>query len=613
MMADRFLTKTRIELAQCLEFADGLSLDSYNELVDALQAKASSEAAALFAEPLLSRGNDSAAPTISWYVNAEGDGVPLDRLDSAAQAGPAAELSRLLAQIGPLVDDPDCGLLVSSALHLRAPDDIWVVAGRPILLNWGMLPADKQRDTASRSAQYKRTLGRFLPMVSAPPLTPEERNLRAAQRDYAETTVARAVASSTTTSGTFQERQSREASAEMTAPLPSTPPESRGVPAGAWVPLVVLLLLAALTLVWLLVPGNRIFQEQRADAIDAEGAAVLAAEVNASLEDRIEDLRFKLDQAVCVADGTLLMPDGVTIEGLLPSDDLDPNDGPGSVQQARAPSTLPPDPGRVRVPVQGGFSETSVLLQYIEERTAMVLVQGPGGLQTGTGFFVGPDLLVTNFHVIESSADDGITVINHSTGTLRPAQLIKALGPMEVTGGDFALLRVEGVSQPSFDVLISDDSLRLQSVITAGYPGDLLISDQQFQALRSGDLEAVPSLSVTDGTISAEQRLSQTTEVIVHSAPISTGNSGGPLIDMCGRLIGVNTFVVQGPLRNLNFALSGEDLMSFLAGTAAIPNVVSAECIPLVERPSPPQSAEAADAKGTRQQLAPLTPPVVAQ
>ncbi|MEM9032577.1 MAG: serine protease, partial [Pseudomonadota bacterium] len=362
----------------------------------------------------------------------------------------------------------------------------------------------------------------------------------------------------------------------------------RAVPVGAWIPLVLLLLISAGVLTWLLIPGNRLFQERVASAVSPEEAVQLAEDVNRALEERIVALQAALDGAVCRSDGTLLMPDGVTIEGLLPPDDLDPADGPGSVREARTPSILPPAAERVRVGSEGGFPDTATLLAHIEERTALVLVQGQRGLGNGTGFFVGSDLLVTNYHVIDGADADGIYVSNEAIGSLRPAELVKALGPMDATGGDFALLRVPGVSQPSFEVLATDSTLRLQSVIAAGYPGDLLVSDEAFQQLRAGDLSAVPGLAVTDGTITAEQRFNSATEVLVHSAPISKGNSGGPLIDYCGRMIGVNTFVVKGPMRTLNFALSGRDLARFLEGTPATPRVVSAACNPQIERPSPP-------------------------
>jgi S1-C subfamily serine protease len=73
---------------------------------------------------------------------------------------------------------------------------------------------------------------------------------------------------------------------------------------------------------------------------------------------------------------------------------------------------------------------------------------------------------------------------------------------------------------------------------------------------------------------------------------MSQGNSGGPLVDMCGRVIGVNTFVRQGNLRNLNFALSTDGLIRFLAGTGVQPGVVSQACLPELTRPSVARVAE---------------------
>ncbi|WP_158964928.1 S1 family peptidase [Chachezhania sediminis] len=583
-MADNFLTKNRIDLGQCLPFGDGLALDAYPALAEALKARVGPEAARLFAEPLLSRGNDNVAPSVSWYSDVPGTGQPFGRLPAAAQSGVTETLSARLKEIEPLVHDPEVGSLVAAAFHVKDPDDIWVVGGQPVLLNWGMLPAGMACDPASRTVHYGRTLGRFLPLSVAPPLTEAERDETGpidAGTAAPRAAVAAGVAGATAASTRSAAAQDAPKAAPPTPP-PLPPRERLGVPVGAWVPLVILLLLAGGFLAWLMIPGNRIFPEHRAGFSDPEEAVILSEQVNRTLEERVQTLRAALDGAMCLRDGTLLMPDGVTIEGLLPPNDLDPATGPGMIQDARVPSLVPPGAERTQVASAGGA--TTSLLDHIERRTAMVLVQGAGGLSVGTGFFVGPDLLVTNYHVVENAGEGGIYVTNPALASLKPAELLKALGPLPATGGDFALLRVEGANQPAFQIHSAQASQRLQSVIAAGYPGDLLKTDSQFRALRSGNLDAVPNLAVTDGTISAEQQMGIGSEVLVHSAPISTGNSGGPLIDMCGRLIGVNTFVVQGPLRNLNFALSGADLVDFLEGTPAVPTVVTSQCAPRVKR-----------------------------
>jgi S1-C subfamily serine protease len=110
-----------------------------------------------------------------------------------------------------------------------------------------------------------------------------------------------------------------------------------------------------------------------------------------------------------------------------------------------------------------------------------------------------------------------------------------------------------------------------------------------------GDGGATPDLTVTSGTVNTEQSMvapdGAAVSLVVHSAPISQGNSGGPLVDMCGRIVGVNTFVRRGQLRNLNVALASPDLLAFLAGSAAQPAVVTTPCRPQVTRPAPPPPA----------------------
>ena len=143
----------------------------------------------------------------------------------------------------------------------------------------------------------------------------------------------------------------------------------------------------------------------------------------------------------------------------------------------------------------------------------------------------------------------------------------------------------------------ANDSLKLQSVVAAGYPGDILQTDGQFQALLSGDAAAVPDLTVTSGSVSTEQDMGGVAAVVMHSAPISQGNSGGPLVDMCGRVVGINTFVRRGSLRNLNVAIASSEVLEFLDGSGAQPNVVSQSCQPQVMRPTPPPATPASAAE----------------
>lgn len=610
-MADFFLLKTPLDLKTCLSHDGGLVLEQHGQLRAVLEARAPT-AAGLFAEPLISRGNDQAAASVSWYGDVDGKPVPVSRLDADTQAQVTAALEAQLAPLLPLLDDPEIGAMLSRALYTLEPGSIMAVEGKPLLLNWGMLPEGFERDRSARASHFSQTLGAYADFPAPPPLGPSEaKGYRealsgapgmpggSASAPVAAAGVAAAAGAGMAASAAAASAPSPNSAETATAgggnTVPPSGSEPKRVGPGGWIPLLALTGLAAIVLVWLLLPGTRLFPDDPShQAVSDTAAAELAEEVNAALEARLVRLQTALDGAQCRADGTLLMPDGLTIEGLLPPDPNDPNDRAGAVVPANVTPILPPDPQRVAVAGSAGSLETSNLLALVDARTALVIAQTPTGTGTGTGFFVGPDLLVTNYHVVEGAAADSIFVTNPALGSIRQAQLIKQSGPLQATGADFALLRVPGANQPAFDILQSAESLRLQAVIAAGYPGDILRTDAQFNQLREGDLSAVPQLAVTDGTVSVEQDMApRNTRVVVHSAPISTGNSGGPLIDSCGRLVGVNTFVVQGPLRNLNFALASPELLGFLQGSGALPNVVSSPCRPQVARPAAPPATAA--------------------
>lgn len=626
-MSSHFLTKTRIDLAACLTVGEQLALDAYPALAAFLEGAAGPEAAAIFAEPLMSRGNREAPPTVSWYAATEGEGRPITQLDGPARAEAEARLARALARLRPLLDDPDGGRLLGAALHVPTPEDVWVVEGQPVILNWGMLAAPDARDAGARAAQYSRTLGRYLPLAAAPALTAEDhaaqRSARARAQDTPDAAAAGAgmvatgaaagagmAAAATAAPAAGRAATAPEARAATSGPAsPPGPPAPRRAPGAlAWVPLLVLLLLAGGTLAWLLWPGTRLFPPAAPAVVNAAEAERVARAVNDSLIERRAALRTALDAAQCRADGTLVLPGGRTMEGLLPPRFGARDAAPGSRTEASPTPTLPAPIDRAVTP--GAEGDGASLIDLIEARTVMVVASG-GQLSTGSGFFVAPDLVITNFHVIDGADPTRIFVTNRGLGSLRQATVLTTLGPFDATGADFALMRVPGAGQPFFDILDTESTLKLQSVIAAGYPGDILASDAAFAELRAGNAASVPDLTVTDGLVSTEQTLGNRARLVVHSAAISRGNSGGPLIDYCGRVVGVNTFVRQGPMRNLNFALATKDLLGFMAGAGVQATVVTQACQPVVTRPAVPPPATVAPAQAPAPEPAPGAAPSV--
>lgn len=562
-MANHLLCKTPVAIADLIEIDGEAAVERHAALREALAARAGPEAAALFAEPLLSRGNDAAPATIAWYGEAPDDGVTLDGLAPSSRVAAERWLADHLRPVAALADDPALGPLVRAALATRGRDDIRMAGGRPVIVNWGQIPAEIAADPVRREAHLAAALGRFVM------LPPSALRGAAAVGAAAAATAARLAPAATAA---------------------ETPAAAAVAPRSGWaavVPLAVLLLLAGGVLLWLTRPGVRVFPPTPpAVAIDSGAAAALADQANADLRARRDALRAAIEGAQCRADGILVVPgiDGpVTPEGLPPL----PAGAPPAEAQSR-PALVPPA-DRVLVPEASppdGTMLTRTLLAHIEARTVFIVAQGGGATSTGSGFVIAPGLVMTNAHVIAGGGE--IRVAHARLAAPVPATVVAQDGPLETTGGDFALLRV-AADLPSFDLHVpaDDRDLRLTGVIAAGFPGDLLDTDGAFrEAIQRGALTA-PELTLTEGVISTAQRVTPTSHVLVHSAAIASGNSGGPLVDLCGRVVGINTFVRTGPMRTLNFALAARDLIRFVGPTGtAVPSAAGA-CAPRVLAPAP--------------------------
>ncbi|MEY8827761.1 S1C family serine protease [Sedimentitalea sp. XS_ASV28] len=563
-MADHFLSKTRVSPEDFVEAGGTPVLERFDALRTLLVDRAGPEVADLFAEPLISRGNDTAPPTVSWYTATAGDARPLSSLAPAERSRAETYLSDHLRPLRALTEQPENADLAFGALSTLGRDDVLMVGDRPMIVNWGLMPGCRGANVSTRPDHFAETLGRYLT------LTPSGTRMPGAlMGEPVIPPPAAGVAAATPA---------------VAAPVATAAPVQHRISRLAWVPLLILLLLAGGFLAWLLMPGSRLFHEAGPRAVTEEATLQAARDLNDSLRARRATLQSALDGAMCRADGMLVLPDGLTPEGLTP-----PALGVKPAQRATiAPDALlPSSPARVVVPDVSEPGAETDLLALITARTVLVLAGSADGRgATGSGFVVGPGLIVTNQHVIEGALSDGgqILVTGGSLAEPQVATVIKSDGPLMQAGGDFALLRIADTGMTGFDVHVPQDSLKLSGVVAAGYPGDVLASDINFAALKAGNLDAVPDLTVTEGIVNTEQQIGPQTHVLMHSAALSSGNSGGPLVDMCGRLVGVNTFVRAGRLQNRGFALTTADMMAFLQGTGAVPRVDSAPCAPVVQR-----------------------------
>lgn len=601
-----FLTKTKVAPGEILQVGTGMAIQRHAALRECLMKLGGPEVADLFAEPVFRADGGDGPLTISWYCARQGEPTPLTKIDDEGLRSAAeAMLTQRLTTVARGLKDSEFAPLVGGALHIRSLDDVYVFGDRPVIVNWGMVPEGVMADRAARDSHFAATLGRFLPLDEAPPVSSEEWRARL--------------------SGVMAVLQAQEAApaagmavegavphAAAARPAAAAAPAAETLAAGRvevvdrtgrwrWLPLGVLLLLAVLTLIWLSLPGNLLYPTAAPARAIGDADVIAAAEAaNETLQERRDALRDALNGAVCTPSGDLVLPErgGLRPDGTAPL----PQDGSGErlpgagprVEEGQPDALLPPSPDRLQVPQEGG--DPTSLLSFIEDRTAIVLVRTASGGGAGTGFFIGPDLLITNHHVAVGEGDvQEIMVTNERLGQLTPARFLEANGPLETTGQDFALLRVQGANSPFFKIWSGTQTLKLQNVIAAGFPASYMETDADWQRLLAGDRGAVPGVVVTRGSVNAEQNFGSRTRAIVHSADISSGNSGGPLVDSCGRVIGVNTFGRQDEItqRFLNFSLHASELLKFTDQASAQVQADPSACRPQVAQQLMPPALEA--------------------
>jgi S1-C subfamily serine protease len=213
-----------------------------------------------------------------------------------------------------------------------------------------------------------------------------------------------------------------------------------------------------------------------------------------------------------------------------------------------------------------------------------VVIMGTDGervfpVSHGTGFAVTPTRIVTNAHVIrEALQDDSLRIAivppdgdGADYGKILSVSSAKDLALIETTGS----LRLPPLTVAGTGAVDGDQ------VAAVGYPMNV----DRAQGLDLADLfrpqPAVRSRGFVSGT-----RPSRDYDTILHTAPIARGNSGGPLLDGCGRIVGVNSFGTtsdDGSDAEFSFAISNRELVPFLKSAGIEPAVNALPCLSMAQ------------------------------
>lgn len=179
------------------------------------------------------------------------------------------------------------------------------------------------------------------------------------------------------------------------------------------------------------------------------------------------------------------------------------------------------------------------IAEYVGQRTVTVNVSTINGYDSsGSGFFIDSDgTLVTNYHVIDMGAEMSVQTYD---GGAYDVEKVIAFAPEY----DLAILKIDVSDTPYLEV--SEDGARTgENVYAVG------------SAL--GFLDG----TFTSGTVSSTSRTVGLITCIQTDAATSNGNSGGPLVNKYGEVIGVNSFsYISGESLNLAIHISELDKLT---------------------------------------------------
>ncbi len=177
--------------------------------------------------------------------------------------------------------------------------------------------------------------------------------------------------------------------------------------------------------------------------------------------------------------------------------------------------------------------------------------QGPHIFATGSGFYVTRSgYLVTNNHVVAQCREMRITEADKSV----PAKVV-AVDPER----DLAILLAPHTAEAAAVFRGDEPARRGETIVVVGFPLPQFLSSDAI---------------VTSGIVSALAGARNDPRQLQISAPIQPGNSGGPLFDASGHVIGVAVASLStvrlaqltGAIpENINFAVKGEEAKHFLA------------------------------------------------
>jgi S1-C subfamily serine protease len=177
-----------------------------------------------------------------------------------------------------------------------------------------------------------------------------------------------------------------------------------------------------------------------------------------------------------------------------------------------------------------------------------------GQNQSGTGFFVSNERVVTNAHVVAGVTDPMVTL---PSGESRSGTIVY-FDPID----DLAVIAVSGLDVPSLG--ITDDLVAGNQGVSLGYPFGGPFDSDPAEVISVGTV-LVPDIYGTDPS---------PREIYTLAADVQQGESGGPLLNEAGLVVGV-IFAKATSTPNVGFALAMAEVEPVVSAAAGLGSPVS--------------------------------------
>lgn len=209
---------------------------------------------------------------------------------------------------------------------------------------------------------------------------------------------------------------------------------------------------------------------------------------------------------------------------------------------------------------RGGFSQINFtdLVNQTEKSVVSIITSDKLGnpLMRGTGFIINEKgVILSNYHLFENAV--GATIVLYDNAEFEIDSVISS-------SKDYDIIKftIDNPDKLRFNTLIisSKKPLKGEDIFTIGNPMGL-------------------ESTVSKGIISSIREIPELGSIFQITAPISSGSSGSPVLNMNGEVIGIATFQITGG-QNLNFAIdvgvaenikSNDAILSILASKKVLP------------------------------------------